>query len=271
MNFSTYIVYDFESSSANCNRCQPIQLAAIPIHSRKLEIIEDPFCSYIRPIFDKEECDKYNLDPLSEEALQVNKIKVEEDLIHAPPIRVVWDQFCSYIDQYNYKKTKWTAPVAVTYNGIRFDDIIIDRIAGGNNRHLKNVSNTLKDDINNTISSIKGDENVKLDEKIKKLFTLSRKIFSDNEPYGFGPWDKQCTLFHPRDNVDVMRLLYLYTENLQEIRSLSLDSIRDWLGLSSENAHKADVDVRQTAEIFIRFLKFTRKHALNAKFKGSFK
>ena len=86
MNYCDYLFYDFETGSANPHRCQPIQLACVPIHGRKLEIIEDTFCSLIQPVFNLEECDKYNLDPISDEALEINKIK-REDLEKAPPLK----------------------------------------------------------------------------------------------------------------------------------------------------------------------------------------
>ena len=280
MNYCDYLFYDFETGSANPHRCQPIQLACVPIHGRKLEIIEDTFCSLIQPVFNLEECDKYNLDPISDEALEINKIK-REDLEKAPPLKLVWSQFGDFINQYNYKKTKWTAPVKCGYNNTRFDDVIIDRIAGGQNRHLQIISNDLKTNINNLVSEIRSSKDedsqgnhvpvYENDNLVMELCKLSKKIFRENEPYKFGPWDGECTLFHPRDSIDLMKIMFWFTENIGEVRSLSMDSMREWLGLTSDGAHSADVDVLQGAQILTRFLRYTRKCSTAAKFKGAFK
>ncbi len=231
---------------------------------------KDIFCSLIKPIFDADECAKYNLDPITDEALEKNKIK-REDLETAPSLKLVWSQFCDFVNQYNYRKTKWTAPVRAGYNIVRFDDIIIDRIAGGQNRHLRIVTGTLGTDIKNLISTIKTDEEVKQTKQLKELFRLAKKTMKGDEPYGFGPWDNECTLFHPRDSIDLMKIIWWWTENIQEVKSISMDSMREWLGLSTEDAHQADVDVLQGAQILTRFLKYTRKCSNATKFKGAFK
>jgi DNA polymerase III epsilon subunit-like protein len=38
MNYRDYVVYDFETTSANPLRTQPVQIAAVVVHGRKLEI-----------------------------------------------------------------------------------------------------------------------------------------------------------------------------------------------------------------------------------------
>lgn len=201
----------------------------------------------------------------------------------------MWSQFCDFVNQYNYRKTKWTAPVRCGYNNIRFDDVIINRIAGGNNRYLKIVSGSLKEEINNLVSEIRSHQTQdqeplfgKLiddyyltygnDALVQELCKLSKKIFRDDEPYKFGPWENdECTLFHPRDSIDMMKIMFWWTENIGEVKSISMDAMREWLGLSSEGAHDAEVDVRQGASMLTRFLKYTRKCSTAAKFKGAFK
>ena len=271
MNYNNYIVYDYETSSVSPYRTQPLSLGAVPIDGRRLEILDDVFYSLIKPIFDPEECKFYNLDPIQDEALEVNKL-TREELETALPLKLVWEQFCHYINQYNCKKTKWTAPIACYYNGLRFDQIITDRIAGGQNRHLKMLDENLKSNIKNLISAIKEDETIIKTDQLQELFKLSTKLFTQNECWGFGPWENnECTLFHPRDSIDLMKMLFWWTENLQEIRSISLNSIREWLGITTEGAHNAQKDVLDCAQILIRFLKYTRKHAINTKFAKSFK
>lgn len=89
----------------------------------------------------------------------------------------------------------------------------------------------------------------------------------------YGPWDKEYEsqkLFHPRDNIDVQRTLFMWTENNKEVRSLSMDSVRKWMGMSTDGAHDALVDVMQGAELLIRFLKLHRHYAGKVEFADSF-
>lgn len=79
----------------------------------------------------------------------------------------------------------------------------------------------------------------------------------------FGQWDNTWqtqSIFHPIHNIDVMHDIWRVTENIRinSTNSISMDSIRDWLGMSKENAHDAKADIYDTAEIMIRFLKLYR-------------
>lgn len=87
-----------------------------------------------------------------------------------------------------------------------------------------------------------------------------------------GRYDKDTdrqTLFHPIWSLDLMHMIFKYTENTRELRSYSFDSIREWLGLSKAGAHDAKVDVLQGAEVFVRFLQLTRRVSQRTKFKGA--
>lgn len=42
----------------------------------------------------------------------------------------MWPNFCNWVNNFNYKKSKWTSPVRVGYNIIGYDNIIVDRICG---------------------------------------------------------------------------------------------------------------------------------------------
>lgn len=203
------------------------------IDARRLEIINNSiFQSYIKPIPD-DECEKYGLDKIDPEALEVNKISLEI-LEKAPGLEVVWSQFTNYVNQYNTKKTTWSAPILCGYNNNKFDDIIIERICCGN-----------------------------------ELYTKSKK-----EPYKFGPIDKEgrCSLFHPRDNVDLMKLLFYWFENDKDVNSYGLDNMRKKFGMESTNAHNAVYDVLQCAYLLIKFLKLSRHihERMADKFNNSF-
>ena len=74
----------------------------------------------------------------------------------------------------------------------------------------------------------------------------------------FGPWDdkrQQQKLFHQIYKIDVMDDVWLWTEGDPNVKSISMDSLRERMGLSSENAHDALQDVKDTANIFIKLQK----------------
>ncbi len=88
--------------------------------------------------------------------------------------------------------------------------------------------------------------------------------------YGNINSEKQSNLFQPRDVLDIMNLAYYWFKNIDDIQSLALDNIRDYLGISKENAHDALKDVNDCAQILIRFLKLHKNLASKVQFKGSF-
>lgn len=77
-------------------------------------------------------------------------------------------------------------------------------------------------------------------------------------------------LFYPRDVVDLMNLIFYWFEGNDELKSYTLDNLRDYFGISKDGAHDALKDVKDTAEIMIRFLKLHRNLSQKIKFKGSF-
>jgi len=82
--------------------------------------------------------------------------------------------------------------------------------------------------------------------------------------------DKSNNIFHPRDKIDLMHLMFLWFEDNDEIKSLSLDNMRDYLGISKDKAHDALKDVHDCASILIRFLRLHRNQAKKIKFRNSF-
>ena len=77
-------------------------------------------------------------------------------------------------------------------------------------------------------------------------------------------------IFYPRDVVDVLNLVFYWFSSNNELKSHSLDSLRDYFGITKEGGHDAIKDVKDTAEIMIRFLKLHKKMASKIQFKGSF-
>jgi len=77
----------------------------------------------------------------------------------------------------------------------------------------------------------------------------------------FGPWDEKREgqkLFSRVYKVDLMDNMFMWTEGDPSIKSISMDTLRERMGLSKENAHDALQDVKDTANIFIKMLKTHR-------------
>ena len=89
----------------------------------------------------------------------------------------------------------------------------------------------------------------------------------------FGPWDKsreEQKIFSKVHKVDLMDNVFMWTEADPSIKSISMDSLRERMGLSAENAHDALQDVKDTANIFIKLLKTHRAVYQNIEFEKAF-
>jgi len=219
MNYNDICVFDFETGSRNPHTTQPVQVAAVMIHGRKLTIQPDGyFESLIKPMGD-EKAVAAGVDPLEDEALQING-KTRDELSRAPHAKTVWERFGNFVNKFNYKGGAWTAPIAAGHNIDNFDMIIAERLCKQ-----------------------------------------------------YGPLDKKRKtqgIFHPIHRMDLMREVWMWTENNKDIRSISMDSIRDWLGMSKENAHDALQDVKDTAAVLIKFMKLYRYYAPKVQFEKAF-
>lgn len=239
MNNNTIIFMDYETTGKDKNNTQPTQLAAVAIDPKKLEIIETGiFNSDIRPIFDKDKQLKNGLGEIEDKALEITGMSIER-LEKAPDLKVVWAQFCTFVNQFNKTGRLWDAPICAGFNNNRFDDIITDRIIGGNCR------------LNPTYS---------IEEK-NELGKMVTNTYPTKEPYKLGPWDDkkgQSKLFHPRDNFDLLRMLFHWFESDYTVKSYSMDNMREKFGINKEGAHSGIVDVLQGAMLLIKFMKLTR-------------
>lgn len=123
------IIRDWESGSRNPYNCQPLELAAIALDPKSLEIIPNSkFYSKICYLED-EQAIKEGFAPVEDEALRVNKL-IREDLKEAPSLKMVWQDYTSYLDGFNRKRRGkgWDAPIACGFNSSSFDDIIDKRL-----------------------------------------------------------------------------------------------------------------------------------------------
>lgn len=224
------VVRDYETGSKNKYKTQPIQIGAVIIDPKRLEVVEDSlFVSTMRPELDDSKARASGFDPIEDEALKINGF-TREELEKAPETKLVWQNYLSYLEKYNLKGKNgknWDAPIVGGYNNANFDDVIDVRMCDK--------------------------YGPKLDE--------------------WGGWG----LYHPTANFDVYHMVQhlFFSIRLNERGSLSMDSLRDYFGMDKENAHKADVDVLQTAYLMLKIMKLYKKLVAGElgpkiKFQGSF-
>ena len=92
-----------------------------------------------------------------------------------------------------------------------------------------------------------------------------------SQKYGDTNKEGNNNIFFQRDVLDIMNLVFYWFEQNSDLKSYSMDNLRDYLGISKDGAHDALKDVKDSAEILIRFLKLYRNMANKVKFKDSFK
>jgi len=92
-----------------------------------------------------------------------------------------------------------------------------------------------------------------------------------SQKYGNTNKEKTSNLFYPRDVVDVMNLVFYWFESNPDLKSYTMDSLREYFGIDKTGAHDAIKDVKDTADIMIRFMKLHRNLSSKVKFKNSFK
>tara|TARA_B100000700_G_C14826400_1_gene752466 strand:- start:168 stop:854 length:687 start_codon:yes stop_codon:yes gene_type:complete len=89
----------------------------------------------------------------------------------------------------------------------------------------------------------------------------------------FGPVDEKKgkqKIFNPVFTMDVMQHVYCWFENNADVKGYSMDYLRDYFGMPKDNAHDALQDVKDTANILIKFLKMQRNLSKKIKFEKAF-
>lgn len=222
MNYRDIIVFDFETTGRNADKCQPTQIAAVAIHARKLQIQPNGvFESHMRCITNDDKAIASGFNPIEEGALEVTK-RTRDSLAKGPMPKTVWKNFAKFCDQFNFKKTAWYAPIAAGFNINGFDMKIVDRLC-----------------------------------------------------QEYGPTSDKTgeqKIFHPIHRIDLMQHIYCWFENNAEVNRYNMDYLREYFGMPNDNAHDALQDVKDTANILIRFLKLQRNIIENQKvqFKNAF-
>lgn len=127
---NTLVIYDFETvhnGNINPHTDQPIQLAAIAINSKTLDVkVGSEFNSWIKP----ESFAEINEESISWHCKQRKWTKEQfiAKLTSAPSLNTVVNNFVSYLGQFNYRKSKFSAPIRSGSNIRKYDDIIWDRL-----------------------------------------------------------------------------------------------------------------------------------------------
>jgi DNA polymerase III epsilon subunit-like protein len=90
--------------------------------------------------------------------------------------------------------------------------------------------------------------------------------------YGFVDKKKRPNIFNFRHQIDLLDFLFPWFESNNEISRYGMDYLRDYFGLPKTGAHNAITDVKQCAQIIVKFLQFHRNilDKQKPKFKGSF-
>jgi len=80
---------------------------------------------------------------------------------------------------------------------------------------------------------------------------------------------KTKDFYWKRDKLDLMDLCFLWFESLDEPKAYNMEALRTFFGMSKKGSHDAMIDVNDTTELIIRFMKLTRGYAKRVKFKGA--
>lgn len=224
-------VFDFETDGSNPLECSPVQLSAVMIDNNRLEIIKDSeFNVYLKP-------ERIENNPKSDAA-----VYDDSDILE-------WHGKVKGIDKSEIFNM-WTKYPSQKHSWQQFIGYL-------DNYHLKNRKT--KSQFSAPIAC--GYNIIRFDMKI--VHRLSQKYGNINK-------ENNTNLFHPRDQIDIMNIAWLWLENSSEVKSLSLDTLRDYLGIDKTNAHDAIKDVKDCAEILIRFMRLHRNLSAKIKFKNSF-
>jgi DNA polymerase-3 subunit epsilon len=111
VNNNTIIVYDTETTGLDTSKCEIIEIAAIALDPRTLEVLPngtfEATMKALRP------------EDIEEGALKVNKKTREEIASYRHP-KQVWGEFVSFV-------SNWKQPIPAGHNIMQYDNLIIER------------------------------------------------------------------------------------------------------------------------------------------------
>lgn len=223
-------VFDFETDGVDTSECSPVQIAAIIVDPYNLSIVQDS---------------EFNI-MVRPEKLEDNKDYKYEDSdildFHAKVRDCSKEEILKSWQNAMSQQQAWSMFA-------QYLDIY----------HLSGSKKSKKSMFSAPVAA--GYNILRFDMKIVERF--SRKLGYVNNENG-------SSLFFPRDTLDLMNLLFYWFESNSDVKSLTLDNIRDYMGISKAGAHDALKDVKDCADLLIRFLRLHRNLSKKIKFKGSF-
>lgn len=232
MNNNNICVFDFETDGSDPNVCSPVQLSAVMVDSQRLEIINDSYFN----VFLKPERIENCKQEVTTALYQDSDILEWHGKVKNISKEEVLEQWKGYPDQ----KVSWQ----------QFINYL--------NLYHVNIRKT-KNQFSAPIPC--GYNIIKFDMRI--INRLSQKYNNvNNENY--------TNIFFPRNQIDLINVVWLWFENISEVKSFALDNLRDYLGIDKTNAHDALKDVKDCADMLIRFMRLHRKLSSKIKFKDSF-
>lgn len=236
MNKNKICVFDFETDGADPHNCSPVQLAAVIVDPVKLKIVENSeFNINLKP----ERLEKAEGVTIDNHPYTDSDILDWHGKVRGVDKSTILEDWLKYPEQ----KHSWQ----------QFISYLDNYHLGGSGRKTKSKF---------TAPIACGYNINRFDMKI--VDRLSEKYDQ------FDAKEKSTSIFHPRDRIDLMYVVNLWFMYIPEIKSISLDSIRSYMGIDSDNAHDALKDVTDCANILIRFLKLHKNFANRIQFKNSF-
>ena len=231
MSYNKICVFDFETDGSDPLSCSPVQLSAVMIDPQRLEIIKgSEFNVYLKP----ERIENTKDPDIS--------LYSDSDILewHGKIKNISKEEVFELWKTYPDQKHSWN----------QFINYLDNYHLGGRGKKSQ-------------FSAPKpcGYNIIRFDMKI--INRLSEK-------YGNVNSENITSIFHPRDTIDIMNVAWLWLENVPELKSLSLDNLRSYLGIDKTNAHDAAKDVGDCAEIIIRFMRLHRNLSERVQFKNSF-
>ena len=131
----TIVVFDFETTHLDpeSDLCDPVEIGAIAINSKTLKVIPgSEFYLVVKP----DNIDKPDYYETHQNTIDwhvgLHKDNTVENLMEkwqgGTPEKQAWSMFHDYVNQYNYAKKYWSAPVAGGANIANFDLKIYNRL-----------------------------------------------------------------------------------------------------------------------------------------------
>ena len=231
ISYNKIAVFDFETDGSNPKVCSPVQLACVMIDTIKNEILEG-----------------------SEFNIQMKPDKLEQDSSY------------SYKNEADGNILEWHSKVRACSEA--------DVLEGWKNAAPQKQAWQMFIQYLDKYHC-RASKKTKFSSPIAAGYNIQRfdlKIIERlSVKYDNASKEGESEIFHPRDNLDVMFMLYPWFRNLDDVKSLSLDNVRQYLGIPTEGGHDALKDVRDTAEILIRLLKLHKSLSQKILFKDSCK